>query len=165
MGKDIIQNNILLISVKPEFAEKIINGEKTIELRKSAPKKVSKENYILIYVTSPVKELWGIGKINNIIKDNPISFWENFGSKTGITEEQYKAYYKTSKNAYGIELKEVRSFYKFSIELKHLKMAFPNFMPPQTYTYIKSNEINYGVLKQILSKIEDKPESTSVKRK
>lgn len=159
MEKDISQNNILLISVKPEFAEKIISGAKTIELRKSAPKKVNKENYILIYVTSPVKELWGICKINNIIKDNPISFWENYGSKTGITEEQYKEYYKKSKNAYGIELKEVRNFSKYSIELKHLKKAFPNFMPPQTYTYIKSEEINFGILKQILNKIEDKPVS------
>jgi len=157
MEKDILHDNILLISVKPEFAEKIISGEKTIELRKSAPKKVSKENYILIYVTSPVKELWGMCKINNIIKDNPISFWEDFGSKTGITEEKYKEYYKTSKNVYGIELKEVRNFSKYSIELKHLKKAFPNFMPPQTYTYIKSDEINFGVLKQILNKIEDKP--------
>ncbi len=157
MENDISQNNILLISVKPEFAEKIISGEKTIELRKSAPRKVSKENYILIYVTSPVKELWGICKINNIIKDNPKSFWENYGSKTGVTEAQYNEYYKTSKNAYGIELKEIRNFSKYSIELKNLKKAFPNFMPPQTYTYIKRDEINFSVLKQILNKIEVKP--------
>ena len=53
MNKKISPENILLISVKPEFAEKILRGEKTIELRKSAPKKVDIEDYILIYVTSP----------------------------------------------------------------------------------------------------------------
>lgn len=156
MDNDISPKNILLISVKPEFAEKIMNGEKTIELRKSAPKKVSKDSYILIYVTSPIKELWGICKINNIIKDDPNTFWGNYGSKTGITESQFKEYYNKSRNAFGIELKEIRNFSKYSIELKQLKSAFPNFMPPQTYSYINSDEINFRVLKQILNKIEDK---------
>ena len=54
MESDLSVENILLISVKPEFAKKIINGEKTIELRKSTPKRVNKDNYILIYVTSPI---------------------------------------------------------------------------------------------------------------
>ena len=157
MNKEISPENILLISVKPEFAEKIMRGEKTIELRKSAPKKVDIEDYILIYVTSPVKELWGIGKINKIIKDNPVNFWNNHGSKTGVSESQFKSYYKTNKSAFGIELKEIRNFSKFSIELKHLKKAFPTFMPPQTYSYVKRNQINFGILKQILNKIEDKP--------
>ena len=148
---------ILLISVKPEFAEKIMNGEKTIELRKSAPRKVNKESHILLYVTSPIKELWGICKINNILKDEPKAFWDNYGYKTGITETQFKQYYKTSRIAFGIELKEIRNFSKYSIELKQLKKAFPNFMPPQTYSYIHSEEINFGVLKQILKKIEDRP--------
>lgn len=161
MYSNISSENILLISVKPEFAEKIMNGEKTIELRKSAPKKVSKENYILIYVTSPVKELWGICKINNIIKEDPTEFWKNYGSQTGITETQFSEYYRTNRNAFGIELKDVRNFSKYAIELKQLKKAFPNFMPPQTYSYINKNQINFGVLKQILKKIEDR---TSIKK-
>lgn len=150
------QKNILLISVKPEFATKIIGGEKTIELRKSAPKKINKEDYILIYVTSPIKELWGICKMNNIIVDKPTSFWKSYGSKTGITKEQFREYYKTSEKVFGIELKEIRSFSKHSIDLQDLKKAFPNFMPPQTYTYINSDEINFSVLKRILNRVEKK---------
>ncbi|MCH4824435.1 ASCH domain-containing protein [Gramella lutea] len=153
---NISAEKILLISVKPEFAEKIMNGEKTIELRKSAPKKVSKDSYILIYVTSPVKELWGICRINNIIKEDPFTFWNNYGDKTGITETQFKDYYKTNQNAFGIELKDIRNFSKYSIELKQLKKAFPNFMPPQTYSYINSDKINFSVLKLILNKIENR---------
>lgn len=149
--------NILLISVKPIFAEKILNGEKTIELRKSAPKKVNKESYILIYVTSPIKELWAVCKINNIIKEDKSIFWKKYGFKTGVTENEFKEYYNKNENAYGIELKQIKNFSKHSIDLKNLKKAFPNFMPPQTYTYINSEEINFSVLKQILNKIDKKP--------
>nr|WP_042287773.1 ASCH domain-containing protein [Nonlabens ulvanivorans] len=67
----ILNEDLLIISVKPEYAIKILKGEKTIELRKCAPKKVGKNGYLLIYVTAPIKELWGIYKIEDIIKENP----------------------------------------------------------------------------------------------
>lgn len=43
----------VLISIKPEWCEKIANGEKTIEVRKSAPKEVPFKAYI--YATRPKK--------------------------------------------------------------------------------------------------------------
>lgn len=43
----------VLISIKPEWVEKIASGEKTIEVRKTAPKKVPFKAYI--YATRPKK--------------------------------------------------------------------------------------------------------------
>ena len=147
-----IQNkDLLIISVKPEYAIKILKGEKTIELRKCAPKKVGKNGYILIYVTAPVKELWGIYKIENIIKENPNTLWENFGEKTGITKLEFNNYYKENKSAFGIQLKEVRNLFKHSIKLDNLKNLIPGFMPPQTYRYIDTDLINYSSLKKLIS--------------
>lgn len=147
-----IQNNsLLIISVKPEYARKILKGEKTIELRKCAPKRVGKDGYILIYVTAPVKELWGVYKIENIIKENPNTLWENFGKQTGITKKEYNDYYKENKNAFGIQLQEVKNLFKHSIKLDSLKNLIPGFMPPQTYSYIDKNVINYSSLKELIS--------------
>lgn len=144
------RKNILIISVKPEYAKKIIDKEKTIELRKCAPKKVGKNDYVLIYVTAPIKELWGIYKIENIIKDTPELLWKNFGEKTGITEEEFKNYYKEHENAFGIEIEEVKNLLGLSINIESLKRVVPNFMPPQTYSYINRNLINYSTLKNLL---------------
>ncbi|MEC3905539.1 ASCH domain-containing protein [Tamlana sp. 2201CG12-4] len=143
--------DLLIISVKPEYARKILKGEKTIELRKCAPKKAGKDDYILIYVTAPVKELWGIYKIENIIKEKPITLWENFGEKTGITKQEFNNYFKENKNAFGIQLQEVKNLFKHSIKLDNLKNLIPGFMPPQTYSYIDSNLINYSSLKELIS--------------
>lgn len=142
---------ILIISVKPKYAEKILKGEKTIELRKCAPQKVGKNDYILIYVTAPVKELWGIYKIENIIKESPNTLWTNFGEKTGITELEFNNYYKETSRAFGIELIEVKNLLKHSIKLENLKNLIPGFMPPQTYSYIDTNLINYKSLKSLIS--------------
>ena len=43
----------VLISIRPKWVEKIANGEKTIEVRKSAPKEVPFKAYI--YATKPKK--------------------------------------------------------------------------------------------------------------
>jgi predicted transcriptional regulator len=144
-------NNLLIISVKPEYARKILKGEKTIELRKCAPKRVGKDGYILIYVTAPVKELWGIYKIENIIKENPNTLWEKFGKQTGITKQEYNDYFKENKNAFGIQIQEVKNLFKHSIKLESLKNLIPGFMPPQTYRYIDKNIINFRALKELIS--------------
>lgn len=139
---------LLIISVKPEYAIKILRGEKTIELRKCAPKKVGKNGYLLMYVTAPIKEIWGIYKIENIIKENPNTLWENFGDKTGITKEEFNEYYKENEKAFGIQIQEVKNLFENSIKLDNLKNLIPGFMPPQTYSYIDKNTINFSFLKE-----------------
>ncbi len=151
MKSDNINNSLLLISVKPEFAKSIFNGEKTVELRKSAPKNAPKGSYLLIYVTSPVKELWGICKIKNIINDNPKMLWEQIGTKSGISKKQFQDYYRETNNAYGIEIKDVRNFKEKSISLESLKDFLPGFTPPQTYRYIDKSKIKKSQLSRIIS--------------
>jgi predicted transcriptional regulator len=146
---DSINNNLLLISIKPQYAKKIFKGEKTIELRKSAPLRAGKNSYMLIYVTSPVKELWGICKIENIIKEKPTILWENFGEHTGISKDEFDNYYKDSINAFGIKLKDVKNLLEYSIDLKKLKEIIPGFTPPQTYRYIDNNLITHENFKEL----------------
>ena len=143
-------NELLLISVKPQFAKKIFNGEKTVELRKSAPLKIKEGAYLLIYVTSPVKELWGICRIDNIIKDNPQMLWEKVGKKSGVSKDEFFSYYNETKNAYGLEISNVKHFYENAVKLDCLKTMLPGFSPPQTYRYIEKNLISKSRLAEII---------------
>ncbi len=153
--------SLLLISVKPEFAEKILSGEKTMELRKAAPKKAGKGSVILIYVTTPIKELWGIGKIEHIIESNPKSLWANHSKKTGITEQEFNMYYGDSTKAFGIELTEVKQIFNQSVSLKMLRQILPKFSPPQTYAYIEQSDINFTLIKTL---IHSDSKSTTTKK-
>lgn len=149
MIKDNFDNDLLLVSIKPQYAEKIFKGEKTIELRKSAPRQAGKDSYMLIYVTAPVKELWGVCKIENIIKENPKTLWDNFGKETGVSKKEFYDYYQKNNYAFGIQLKEVRNLLKGSVNLKSLKSLIPGFMPPQTYAYIDWSIIDNSLLKEL----------------
>lgn len=69
----------VLISIRPEWVEKIVNGEKTIEVRKSAPKEVPFKAYI--YCTKDRKNLLPIehGKVLE-----KVNFWENTDAYYGF---------------------------------------------------------------------------------
>jgi len=141
-------SRILLISVKPKFAEKIMSGEKTVELRKSAPLNIKKGNVILLYVTSPVKELWGYCQIDNIIKDNPTDLWKKVKKTAGISEKEFFEYFKNYENGYGLVIKNIRNIEP--IELENLKLSINGFYPPQTYCYINRKDLVKSGLNRVL---------------
>lgn len=60
----------VLISIRPEWVEKIVNGEKTIEVRKSAPKELPFKAYI--YCTKDKPYLYRIDDDNNFELTNTL---------------------------------------------------------------------------------------------
>lgn len=123
----------LFISVKPEFVEKIFNGSKTIELRKSAPN-IDKDSLVIIYCTSPVMSVIGTCKIKEIISNKPAKLWSDYSAKMGIDRKRYFEYYTDKSIAIGIVLKDIRKI-KEEIPLSKLRLKFKNFHPPQTFRY------------------------------
>lgn len=69
----------VLISIRPEWVEKIVNGEKIIEVRKTAPKELPFKAYI--YCTKDRKNLLPIehGKVLQ-----KVNFWENTDAYYGF---------------------------------------------------------------------------------
>lgn len=138
-------NKVLFISVKPEFVEKIFNGSKTIELRKSAPN-IKKDDIIIIYSTSPIMSVIGTCRVMDIISDKPNSLWNKYSNKFGIDKKRYFEYYKGKDIAVGIVLKDVKKISK-EIPLSKLREKFLNFHPPQTFRYFDSKQYNQLIQK------------------
>lgn len=128
----------LFISVKPEYADKIINNQKTIELRKNLPN-VSKDDYVIIYATLPVKTVVGFAKIKQIIKTNPKQMWSEYSDRLGISKEAFEEYYANSEISVGIEIDSVIKL-NVGFSLQEIKKFIPNFSPPQTYKYLSNHQ-------------------------
>lgn len=128
----------LFISVKPEFVEKIFNGSKTIELRKSAPN-VKKDDIVIIYSTSPVMAVIGTCRVKEIITSKPLKLWNEYSNKFGIDKKRYFEYFEGKEVAVGIVLKDVTKIKK-EISLSKLRSKFSNFHPPQTYRYFDDKQ-------------------------
>ena len=123
----------ILMSIKTEYADKIFDGIKLYELRK----KPLKENVdtIIVYSSGKVKKVVGEFKIEKIIKDSPDKIW-NLGEEVlGIDKKSFYEYFKHSKYAYAIKIKDV---IKYDIP-KDLR-DFGINKAPQSFCYIKENE-------------------------
>ena len=125
--------NILLISIKPKFVDKIFNGTKKIELRKAKPK-AKPGDLMIIYSTKPEKAIVGICRIEAIIDSTPSAIWQEHHQDLGVDEGTFFKYYSNNKSAIGISLEKARRF-KDKIPLDQAKQLFPTFMPPQTFKY------------------------------
>jgi len=125
---------VLLISVKPEFASKIFNGEKRIELRKIKPN-IKKGDIVVIYESSPTMALKGSFIVNEVVSGCPDTLWNTYSAIAGISRQKYELYYQNHEKAYGIVFNEI-SEYKVPLSLELLRKLWDGFAPPQSYRYL-----------------------------
>ena len=123
----------LFISVKPEFAQKIITKEKKIELRKVRPN-VKTGDYVIIYASAPVKSVIGLGMIKQIIETTPKQMWKKHSSVLGIDKARFNDYYNGKERSIGIKIDKIQQI--TPIHLEDLRNITPNFQPPQVYKYV-----------------------------
>lgn len=137
-----MKRKVLVISIKPEYAFRIINGEKTIELRKSTPN-VTKDDIVIIYATEPIKAIIGYCKVKEIVRDNPSNLWVRFNSVAGISEKGFWEYYGEALKGTGIILSHIKKLDE-EFPLKTIRKVMPRFSPPQSFSYLTvSDTINY----------------------
>lgn len=120
----------VLLSIKPEFAFKIFEGEKKFEFRKVIFKKLDVTT-VVVYASSPVQKVIGEFEIDTILTSNPEDIWQRTKKLSGITEKYFYEYFGEREIAHAIKIKEVK---KYSKPLS-LKDDF-NVSPPQSYMYL-----------------------------
>ena len=133
----------ILLSIKPEYAERIFSGSKKYEFRKRlANKSVGK---ILMYSTAPIMKVVGEVQIVETISASPTALWESTKKFAGISRDKYREYYKGCKVAYAYRLGQVTR-YEPPKELSEFNVKFP----PQSFIYLLEEQSENEVLNVIL---------------
>lgn len=128
MNEEQFDKNIIL-PIKPEYADKILSGQKKYEYRKN----ICTDNIekIYVYATSSVKAIIGELEVVEKMIMNKDTLWEFSEKHSGITKEFYEGYYKNSEFAYAYKIGKVKRYNK-CIELKDIGI---NYIP-QSYIYV-----------------------------
>lgn len=121
----------VLVAIKEEFAIKIFDGSKRFEFRKSIFKD-QRVKTVVVYVSSPVKQVIGEFSIDSIIKDDPENLWRRTKKYSGITKNFFNQYFAEKKYAYAITIKNAK---KYNTP-KYLKQDFNINFAPQSYVYL-----------------------------
>lgn len=125
----------VLLSIKPEYANKILSGEKKFEFRKVSFTNNSVKT-VVIYATKPVGKVVGEFKILDIYSDSPSKIWERTKKFAGIEKKYFDQYYQGRDLAVAIAVGEVHQ-YDRPMELSELGSSMS---APQSFCYIKGTE-------------------------
>lgn len=144
-NKEYSHTNILL-SIKPQYANAIFSGDKSVEFRKKIAN--STVERVFVYSSFPCKVIIGFFDIARVIKNSPKELWVNFGYKGCITKEAFDRYFSNADTGYAIVISNV---YKYSIPLDPNEY-FENFRAPQNFSYIDNVQILNKLLTRKLLK-------------
>lgn len=152
-SESMLNRNSILLSVKPHYAQSILDGIKKYEFRKVRVR--DDVDGMLLYASSPRRELVGYVEIDTVLEDSPHKLWSTTGADGGISRKQYLDYFKDKDCAYAIKVKRVHAFPQ-GIDPNTI---FPDFKAPQSFMYI-----NTSVIKEILESFKNDKKS-SVRRR
>lgn len=124
----------ILLSIKPEFAYKIISGEKIFEYRKTLFKNKDVSS-IIIYATKPLGKVIGEFEIDQILSNTPKQIWDDTQKFSGITKDFFNKYFSNKEIAFAIKIKNVKE-YEVPLELKTFNPAIK--VAPQSFCYINN---------------------------
>lgn len=121
---------VLLLSIKPEYVKKILQGTKKFEYRK----RLAKENVSVIYIysTSPSMKVVASARIIRRLSASPTALWEKTKAASGISREKYRDYFHGCKTAYAYELGDVKIF-----ESEKTLSDFGIDTAPQSFVYLE----------------------------
>lgn len=126
----------IVLSIKPKYAELILSGTKTVELRRMwAAEHVT---MIVIYASSPIQRLVGTVKIERLAKVAPLTLWKYCKERGGgLDRDELLNYFNGKKSGYAVLLKDVVRFHKMIDPTE----VIDNFSAPQSFRYMLIDEI------------------------
>ncbi|WP_444943429.1 ASCH domain-containing protein [Microbulbifer sp. ZKSA006] len=121
----------VLLSIKPEFVEKILDGSKKYEFRKSLFKRQDITK-VVIYATMPIGKVVAEFDIEKIIHDEPEKLWRKTRKHAGISKDFFNEYFCGRKNAVAIKVGKITEYEKPMC----ITMLGKNITPPQSFRYL-----------------------------
>lgn len=133
-----VQDRSILLSLRPRFANALLDGSKSIELRRRAPA-ARAGIVVLLYSSSPARAVVGAVQLTATYAGLPSDIWTKFGHQTGISKGEFDDYFAGSSSAYALSISRPTPFER-PVPLRELR-ANLGVLPPQSYRYLSGRQI------------------------
>lgn len=127
-----MQTNVLL-SIKPKFAEQILNGQKRFEFRRTIFKDTNVTK-VIIYASSPVQRIVGEFEVDGILSMSKHALWRKTRQTACISWQFFSEYFAGKSECHAIQVSNPIRYE----EPISLKMAVGLSQPPQSFAYVRS---------------------------
>ncbi|WP_419926406.1 ASCH domain-containing protein [Candidatus Poriferisocius sp.] len=134
------QDRMVVLSLKPRFAEAILAGDKTVEFRRTAPK-IDVPTRALLYATTPVRALLGTCIVADVQSGDLAVLWREHRSRCALTYHEFQRYFEGVEVGTALTLAQPQSL-SSKVPLQDLRAKPTGFRPPQSFAYVDTNTGN-----------------------
>jgi predicted transcriptional regulator len=131
-GEQPAEERALFISVKPHYAKAILDGRKTVELRRTRPN-LPDGSLVILYSSTPTRAVVGWAQLIGVREGTPVEIWDEYGAAAAIEELDYDAYFDGTDQAFALELDDVVAATQ-PIPLSVIRSI--GIQPPQSWRYV-----------------------------
>lgn len=124
----------LFISVKPKYADAILDGTKTVELRRTRPN-LPDGSLVILYSSTPTRAVVGWAQLTGVRVGTPIEIWDKYGTAAAIDELAYDAYFDGTDQAFALELHSVVAVEPIPLDV----IRSIGIQPPQSWRYVPAD--------------------------
>lgn len=118
-----------LLSIKPTFADRIFDGTKRFEFRKSIFKQPI--TTVVVYASAPTSLVIGEFDVETILCDELDKLWEATQLYAGISSQYFYTYFQGKNLGYAICIAKARRYLSpLSIQREY------GVQPPQSFVYL-----------------------------
>ncbi|MBB5764444.1 MAG: ASCH domain-containing protein [Methylobacteriaceae bacterium] len=129
---DLFRHNFVL-SIKPQYATRIVDGVKTVELRRRFPYGTVTGARLYVYASVPIQALIGYATISTVERLAIREIWEKYEAVACIASEDFDTYFRGRETGYVVRLVNPIKLAN-PVGLPILKAEL-NFTPPQSFAY------------------------------
>jgi predicted transcriptional regulator len=138
---DIETGPVLLLAIRPEFADRILQGKKRFELRKRLPKRRFHRVYLYVSGGAGVVGCFDVASVRTMSIDD---LWRDVGAQA-TNENRFYKYFRESPSGSAIEVKDPIRFRR-PLYLPDLKRLERKFIVPQSFIYLSPSQQLYREL-------------------
>ena len=130
-------DRVLLLSLRPRFAEAILGGSKTVELRRR-PVAAGAGTRVVLYSSAPTMAIVGTAQLRTVDIAPPEQAWKRYRARLGLTKEEFDEYLEGADQAYLLQLTAISELDE-PLHLHQLRKS-GGFQPPQSFRYVAAHD-------------------------
>lgn len=123
----------LVLSLKPRFAEAILDGTKTVEVRRVMPR-ITVPTLALLYASGSVRALVGTCVVRSVARYPADELWQLHGADTALSRTEFDTYLHGRDCGVALLLERPEPL-AAPVPLHTLRQAH-GFRPPQSLAYV-----------------------------
>lgn len=129
----------ILISLFPAYTKAILDGRKTVELRRRRIR-ADKGTRVWFYSKSPTARVEGSARIRNIDEATPKNLWSKYAGRVGISKNEFDDYFRGCDVGYAIVLDKIEAASP-GVDLALMRDRIAGFHPPQFFKRLHAREV------------------------